>query len=244
VLLRIEDVDRGRARADIADSQREDLQWLGCGWDEEVQSQGLRDYGPWLDLLSDRTYHCCCSRKQLKACNGHCPCRDLDLDAGAVRFRLASVPVVFEDRRHGRIEAASDEFPDPVLRRSDGIHTYNLAVVADDIADGVTEVVRGSDLLLYTAVQIQLWRAFGATPPSWLHTPIVVGADGRKLSKSHGDVEIRTLRERGWTAASVWRTVLPWLGLDDVEDLEAAATAFDPTGGDTQEILWINASET
>jgi len=244
VLLRIEDVDIGRARDAFVDSLREDLQWLGCDWDEEVPRQSRRDYRPWLDRLADRTYRCQCSRRQRKESRGRCPCAQLDLDTGAVRFRLEPASRPYVDRRHGRIDTDLSGFEDPVLRRSDGIYTYNLAVVADDIHDGVTEVVRGSDLLHYTGVQIQLWRAFGATPPSWLHTPVVVGPDGRKLSKSHGDIELRALRDRGWSAARIWSTVLPWLGIHGIDTLRDAVASFDPSRPTADEICWISDSET
>ncbi len=239
VLLRVEDVDRGRARDDIAAAQRDDLRWLGCSWDAETEPQSLRDYGPWLARLSDRTYRCSCSRKDLKQANGRCDCPTHQLEEGAVRFRLEPGVVCFEDRRFGRVECEPASFPDPTLRRADGVYTYNLAVVADDIADGVTEVVRGADLLDYTAVQIQLWRAFGATPPTWLHSPMVVSTDGRKLSKSHGDIDIRTLRANGWTKERLWKTVLPWIGLDHVQTLSDAVAHFDPRAG-RDEIQWVS----
>ena len=115
--------------------------------------------------------------------------------------------------------------------RRDGQVSYNLAVVADDIEDGVNDVVRGSDLLEYTAVQVQLWEAFGAPPPRWLHTPLVLGADGRKLSKSHGSAHVGALRDAGATPGDIWRVVLPWLGLDGVTSLPDALSSWDPDAG-------------
>jgi glutamyl-tRNA synthetase len=244
VLLRMEDVDRGRAREAVAESQRRDLRWLGCDWDLETPCQSARDYAPWLALLDGRTYTCRCSRKQLKASGGHCDCAERDLEQGAIRFRLSRMPLTFVDRRHGRVLTGPDDHPDPVLRRADGEFTYTLAVVADDIADGVTEVVRGGDLLHYTAVQIQLWRAFGATPPTYLHTPVVIGGDGRKLSKTHGDIELQSLRSAGWTPNRVWQVVLPWLGIPHVEHLSDAVSDFDAQGGDRDKVRFLSASET
>jgi glutamyl/glutaminyl-tRNA synthetase len=104
-------------------------------------------------------------------------------------------------------------FGDPVLRRRDGLYTYTLAVVADDVRDGVTEVVRGADLLDYTAVQLPLWRALGAEPPTWLHAPLLLGPDGKKLSKSHGSTEIAALRAAGATPDAIWARLLPIVGL-------------------------------
>lgn len=234
LLLRIEDVDRDRARPEIADHQRSDLAWLGLSWDEEGPAQADRDYVPWLDRLAARTYRCTCTRKALKAVGGRCACATQDHPDGSVRFRLEPGLRTIDDRARGpaRVDP-STLFPDPVLRRRDGVFAYTLAVVADDLADGVTEVVRGGDLLDFAAVQEQVWEAFGATPPTWLHTPLVLGPDGRKLSKSHGSTELRTLREAGWDASAVLGTVLPWLGLPPTLDeaLDAwpgALAAQDP----------------
>jgi glutamyl/glutaminyl-tRNA synthetase len=83
----------------------------------------------------------------------------------------------------------------------------------DDARDGVTEVVRGADLLEATAVQLRIHEALGLAPPSYLHVPLLLGADGKKLSKSHGATEVRALRAAGWDAERVWRMLLPMLGL-------------------------------
>ena len=198
----------------MADSQRADLAWLGLTWDEEVAPQSERDYAPWLARLGDRTYRCTCTRKELKAVDGRCRCPDGDHTEGAVRFRLTPGMRTIQDRGLGiRRSDPADRFPDPVLRRRDGVFSYTLAVVADDLADGVTEVVRGGDLVDFSAVQEQVWEVLGATPPTWMHTPLVLGSDGRKLSKSHGSTEIRALRAGGATPDDIWQRVLPWLGL-------------------------------
>ena len=136
----------------------------------------------------------------------------------------------FIDRRWGPRHADPRQFGDPILVRRDGLVSYNLAVVADDIDDGVNDVVRGSDLLEYTAVQMQLWSALGAAPPRWLHTPLVLGADGRKLSKSHGSAHVGAMRDAGATPADVWRIVLPWLGIAGATSLAEAAAAVGATG--------------
>ena len=121
--------------------------------------------------------------------------------------------------------------------RRDGLVSYNLAVVADDIDDGVNDVVRGSDLLEYTAVQMQLWSALGAAPPRWLHTPLVLGADGRKLSKSHGSAHVGAMRDAGATPADVWRLVLPWLGVAGATSLAEAVPRWEPTRGERGPIV-------
>jgi glutamyl/glutaminyl-tRNA synthetase len=126
-----------------------------------------------------------------------------------------------------------------LLRRADGCFTYALANVVDDLCDGVTEVVRGADLLEYSAVQVRLWEAFGATPPTWLHAPLVLGPDGRKLSKSHGAVHVGDLRSEGWQPADVWAVALPWLGIEPVERIEDAVAAFAPERFGSGPVTWV-----
>ena len=236
LLLRIEDVDRERARPHVEQAVREDLAWLGLTWDAETPRQSTRDYTPALARLADRVYRCQCTRAMRTGvlpagagCQGQCDGRGYA--TGAVRFRLTPGRVAFVDRRWGPREADPREFGDPILVRRDGLVSYNLAVVADDIEDGVDDVVRGSDLLEYTAVQLQLWDALGAAPPRWLHTPLVLGTDGRKLSKSHGSTHVGAMREAGATPADVWRIVLPWLGIEGVVSLEGAVTQWKPAAG-------------
>ena len=212
LLLRIEDVDRVRSRPEVADGQRADLRWLGLEWDEEVPAQSTRAYP--LDGIP--TYRCPCTRATRKALG--CRCRHLAHDRGAWRFRAPTGPVTFEDRAHG-VQAFAAE-SDPILVRADGEAAYPLAVVLDDHRDGVTEVVRGGDLLEVTATQVALYAALGWSPPTWLHVGVLMGADGKKLSKSHGSTEIRALRAIGWSPERVWATLLPLLGCeaDRLED--------------------------
>lgn len=213
LLLRIEDVDRGRARAEVEARQREDLRWLGIQWDDETPRQSARDYEPWLERVRDRTYRCTCSRAEVAAAGGVYPgtCRDAGHTTGSVRFRLSDRHRDVADARFGLRRVRPSDLGDPVLRRRDGVFTYNLAVVADDLCDGVTEVVRGADLLDYSGVQEELWEALSAAPPRWSHTPVLLGPDGRKLSKSHGSLGLGALREAGWTAAHVHDLVSGWL---------------------------------
>jgi glutamyl/glutaminyl-tRNA synthetase len=236
LLLRIEDVDRDRARLDVEEAIRGDLAWLGLTWDDETPRQSLREYAPALARLSSRLYRCQCTRAQRAAplppghgCQGACDAQAYT--EGAIRFRLDAATVSLVDRRWGARQADPRRFGDPILVRRDGLVSYNLAVVADDIDDGVNDVVRGSDLLEYTAVQVQLWDALGAVPPRWLHTPLILGADGKKLSKSHGSAHVGAMREQGATPADVWRIVLPWLGLSAATSLDAALARWQPEAG-------------
>ncbi|MEC8422464.1 MAG: glutamate--tRNA ligase family protein [Myxococcota bacterium] len=214
LLLRVEDLDRGRARSDIADAQRDDLRWLGLHWDVEVQPQSMRTYG----IEGLETYLCDCTRKQRAV--RPCPHRAAPAEAGAVRFRSARRPVAFVDRAQGPQMHTPSQ--DPLLLRRSGAPGYPLAVVVEDHRDGVTEVVRGGDLLAPTATQVELYEALGWTPPTWLHVPLLLGPDGRKLSKSHGSTELRSLRAAGWTAGDVWTRLLPLLGIPTGVHLERA----------------------
>lgn len=236
LLLRMEDVDRGRARPAVEQAIRDDLSWLGFTWHAETARQSARDYAPALARLAPRLYRCQCTRAERagplppgQGCQG--ACADKGYADGAIRFRLHAGPVSFVDRRWGAQQADPRAFGDPVLVRRDGLVSYNLAVVADDIGDGVNDVVRGSDLLQYTAVQVQLWEALGATQPRWLHTPLILGADGKKLSKSHGSAHVGAMRDGGAMPADVWRVVLPWLGLPGACSLAAALPRWDPDAG-------------
>jgi glutamyl/glutaminyl-tRNA synthetase len=249
LLLRIEDVDAGRARRDVADTIRADLAWLGLVCDDETPPQSQRDYAPALARLAPHTYVCACTRAASRDAGPDPPrradarrpgcvggCRTRGLAAGAVRFALPRGVEPIVDRARGRTDVDLAALADPVLRRRDGCYTYTLAVVADDIADGVTEVARGTDLADQSAVQAVLWRALGAEPPAWLHAPLILGSDGRKLSKSHHAAAVGDLRELGWSAADVWRVVLPWLGLtpstgasDGLAVLPRALPDFDAT---------------
>lgn len=205
LLLRIEDLDRGRAREEIAERQRAELRWLGLEWDEEVPAQSTRRYP--LDGIP--TYRCPCTRATRLYLG--CRCRDKAQDRGAWRFWTPPGEVVFVDRAWGEQRFRPDE--DPILLRADGEAAYPLAVVLDDLRDGVTEVVRGADLLPATATQIRLYEQLGRRPPSWLHVPVLYGPDGKKLSKSHGSTELGALRAAGWSRRRVWETLLPVLGL-------------------------------
>jgi len=228
LLLRSEDLDRGRAREEVAEGQRRDLAWLGIDWDEEVAPQSTRAYS----LAGVPVYRCTCNRAARLA--GTCRCRAATQGAheqdpivrdGAWRFLTPPGEVTFIDRARGPQTFAPLE--DPILMR-DGEPGYPLAVVVDDARDGVTEVVRGADLLDATATQIRLHEALGLTPPTYLHAPVLLGEDGKKLSKSHGSTELRALRAAGWTPLRVWQTLLPLLGLPR-GPLAAAAVRMDPT---------------
>jgi glutamyl-tRNA synthetase len=220
LLLRVEDLDRDRAREDVANAQREDLRWLGVEWDEEVSPQSARTYA----LEGVDAYRCDCSRAQ--RLEGACGCRSRALVAahGAWRLRAPRVPVAWTDRALGPQARVPED--DPVLVRADGSPGYPLAVVIDDARDGVTEVVRGGDLVDATAAQVVLHGMLRLPVPSYLHVPLLLGPDGRKLGKSHGSVGLRSLRASGWSPERVWRMLLPLLGCE-AASLHEGVAMFD-----------------
>ncbi|MFQ3196682.1 MAG: glutamyl-Q tRNA(Asp) synthetase [Paraglaciecola sp.] len=192
-LVRIEDIDPPREQPGAAANILNTLKHHGLHWDEHVfyQSQQYHVYEQVLDELrcGKLTYYCRCTRKEwLAAGHIHCPCRELDLDAKGCSIRLKNdLPVLhMQDVARGDIDfapqAASEDF---VLKRKDGLYGYQLAVVLDDIRQGISEVVRGVDLLPATAYQLALYQTFFIAKPAYLHLPLVFGDDGNKLSKQN-----------------------------------------------------------
>ena len=244
-LVRMEDLDAGRVRPGSAEEQLADLAALGLDWDGEVvfQSSRLALYSSALEALRSqgRFYECFCTRAEIRAAasaphgplsEGAYPGTCLRLSASelaarraagrppALRVHAAGPRVAFEDRLMGRNEGVVDDF---VVRRNDGAPAYNLAVVVDDAAQGVGEVVRGSDLVDSTPRQLWLARALGLAAPEFAHVPLVLGADGARLAKRHGAV---TLREVGAGAALAW--MAGTLGLRRARTARELLAGFDP----------------
>jgi glutamyl-tRNA synthetase len=220
-LVRIEDLDIGRVRPGYAEQQLDDLAAIGIEWDGEVvyQSQRLGLYEDAIEALGDRVYECYCTRAEIREAasaphgplpEGAYPGTCLRLTAAelaekrasgrapALRIRADAAHVAFEDRLHGPVEGVVDDF---VIRRNDGAAAYNLAVVVDDAAQGIGEIVRGDDLLDTTPRQIFLARALGLPESRHAHVPLVLGPDGARLAKRHGDVTLREVppdRARAW----------------------------------------------
>jgi glutamyl-Q tRNA(Asp) synthetase len=197
-LVRMEDVDTPRCRAEHARSILETLNAFGFRWDGEVevQSQRTPHYAAALDRLrmAGMSYACACSRKEIadSAMSGvdgpvyPGTCRHLALpESGhAIRVRTDDQPIEFTDRCQGKqIQRLETDIGDFVLRRRDGLFNYQLAVVVDDAEQGVTDVVRGADLIDSTARQIHLQRLLGYATPRYLHIPIATNESGQKLSK-------------------------------------------------------------
>jgi glutamyl-tRNA synthetase len=231
-LVRIDDLDRSRVRPGVAEQQLADLAALELDWDAPVvrQSERLDRYAAAIDQLDagGLLYRCYCTRAEIReapsAPHGAQPegsypgtCRELSASqraererAGrppALRVRAGQTVVAFSDRLLGARRDAVDDF---VVRRNDGAPAYNLAVVVDDAALRVGEVVRGADLLDTTARQLHLYSLLGLRAPAHAHVPLVLGADGARLAKRHGAVTLADraaagespLDVRAWLAAS------------------------------------------
>jgi glutamyl-Q tRNA(Asp) synthetase len=212
-LVRIEDVDTPRCVPGAAETILRQLADCGLHPDEPPVFQSARGdlYQQALDRLAleGRAYPCACSRKDIElalAAMGRTQERHGELvypgtcrfglhgrEPRSWRFRVASGTVRWQDRRLGeQSQDVEGEVGDFVLRRADGLWAYQLAVVVDDAVQGITDVVRGEDLADNTARQIQLQTALGLATPRYLHTPLVVGANGEKLSKQNGAVPVDT----------------------------------------------------
>ena len=223
LLLRVEDIDGPRVKPGVEAALLEDLTWLGLDWDGPVvrQSERLERYAAAVDDLLARglAYPCVCTRKEVEeaASAPHEPWQDAVPYPGtcrgrfatraaaraatgrepAVRFRVDVEQVAFVDGFRGA--EPGHVRGDFVIQKRDGGPAYQLAVVVDDAAQGVDLVVRGDDLIASTPRQLLLYAALGRTAPRFVHLPLLVGPDGRRLAKRHGDTSLRHLRAAGIT---------------------------------------------
>lgn len=212
-LVRMEDLDRPRVVAGAADAILRTLDSLGLVSDEPVLHQSAREdaYAAALSMLreSGAVYRCTCSRtEQPGLYSGHCRQHPAAPGPAAWRLALASgAQVEFDDllQGHKRFDAAT--LGDPVVFRRDGLAAYQLAVVVDDAFQGITNVIRGADLLESTAWQILLYRALGFACPQFGHLPLVVEPDGSKLSKSRGALAVAS-----WPPGEALERALRMLG--------------------------------
>jgi glutamyl-tRNA synthetase len=231
VVLRVDDLDRPRVKPGFVGQAMEDLRWLGLDWDGEPLHQSRRGeaYAAVLETLraAGCVYPCVCSRKEMEMA-ARAPhegeegpvypgaCRGRFRDAEDARRHAGRAPcwrfaadgaggrVEFDDALHGRRSFdVGRQLGDFVVFRNDGIAAYQLATVVDDCAQGVTEVVRGDDLLASTARQLLLYRALGLTPPRFLHVPLVLDAAGQRMAKRRDSTRLAAMREAGVSAAQV-----------------------------------------
>ena len=217
LVLRMEDLDTERTSAENAEVLRSDLRWLGLDWDQETapQSQRSQVYDRYFEKLRDLglLYPCYCTRSQLHNVNApHLSdgtyvypgtCRDLTEAQRAAFSRAPSWRVKVPERQYRLTDLCQGEFcqnlvaecGDFVVRRADGVYVYQLAVTVDDGESGVTEVVRGMDLLGSAPRQMYLQELFGFPHPQYGHVPMLLSPDGRRLSKRDRDLDLGILRQ-------------------------------------------------
>ena len=215
MVLRMEDLDTQRTSAEFAETLRRDLAWLGLDYDREQVPQSLRStaYDGYFEILRDKglLYPCYCTRSQLHGVNApHLSdgtyvypgtCRNLK---EVPKNRLPSWRVMvtdklwtLEDKVQGHYELnLATDCGDMVVRRADGVYVYQLAVTVDDGEAGVTEVVRGMDLLSSAPRQMYLQELFGFSHPEYGHVPMLMAEDGRRLSKRDRDLDLGELQKR------------------------------------------------
>ncbi len=224
MILRIEDLDPERSKPEYADAIRRDLCWLGLDWDAEspYQSQRTALYQAAFDRLRAKglLYPCYCTRAALHAASaphlgdGHTvypgTCRRLTEPERAAmtrrpawRIRVEYQEISFVDGLRGTYrENLAHDCGDFILRRADGVYAYQLAVVVDDADMGITQVVRGCDLLSSTPRQLYLYALLGLTAPQFYHVPLLVASDGRRLSKRDRDLDLAALQQQ-YTAPQI-----------------------------------------
>jgi glutamyl-tRNA synthetase len=244
-LLRIEDLDVSRVRPGLAEQQVADLTALGLNFDgvPVVQSQRAAAYAAALARIADRTYECFCTRREIAeaASAPHGPparypgtCRDLSAAnraerrqtrTPALRLRADGATQTVHDLLNGTVTGQVDDF---VVRRNDGVASYNLAVVVDDAESGVDQVVRGDDLLPAAVNQAYLAGLLGHPAPTYAHVPLAVNAQGRRLAKRDGAVTMSQLAALGAGPAEVLHWITRSLDLPEVDRLKDLLPHFDP----------------
>ena len=248
IVLRHEDLDPARCRREYADRIEDDLRWLGLDWDEGgskggedyYQSNRREIYEQYLTVLREKglIYPCFCTRADLHAASAPHASDGTPIYSGACR---ALSPEQQRERAKGRTPALRAGVPDraltfmdglqglysvnlardcgdPILRRSDGVHAYQLAVVVDDALMGVNQVVRGRDLLSSTPWQLWLQEELGFSHPSYVHVPLLLSGDGKRLSKRDGDMDLGAVRASGASPQSIVGRLAFTAGLIDREE--------------------------
>jgi len=269
-ILRVEDTDRERSTDEATQVILDGMEWLGLEADEGpfYQTRRMDRYREVIQefLRTDRAYHCYCTKEELEAMrtrqqaakqkprydgtcrHGRAPREGV---SPVVRFKNPiDGAVLVEDAIHGNVLFENTELDDLIIARSDGTPTYNFCVVVDDNDMQVTHVIRGDDHLNNTPRQINMLAAMGATLPVYAHVPMILGADGAKLSKRHGAVSVLQYREEGYLPEGLLNYLvrLGWSHGDqeifsmeemtqlfDIRDVNKSASAFN-----ADKLLWIN----
>jgi glutamyl-tRNA synthetase len=269
-ILRVEDTDRERSTDEAVRVILEGMHWLGLDPDEGpyFQTQRFDRYREVIEqlLAAGKAYRCYCTKEELEQLRADQMARKekprydgrwrdrTDSREGVspvIRFKNPlDGEVVVEDQVHGRVVFQNSELDDLIIARGDGTPTYNFCVVVDDIDMGVTHVIRGDDHLNNTPRQINMFQALGAKIPVFTHVPMILGADGAKLSKRHGAVSVLQYEEDGFLPDALLNYLvrLGWSHGDqeiftreemiaafDIADVNKAASAFNP-----EKLLWLN----
>lgn len=270
-VLRVEDTDRERSTGSATAAILEGMRWLGLDWDDGpyFQSERMARYREVLDawLAEGKAYHCYRTKEELDALResqrqrGEKPRYDgywRDRDEApppdvtpCIRFKNPlEGDVVFDDLIRGRVRVANGELDDLVICRTDGTPTYNFCVVVDDHDMGITHVVRGDDHVTNTPRQINMLRAMGVAPPVYAHVPMILGHDGKRLSKRHGAVSVLQYEAEGYLPEALinYLVRLGWahgdqeifsreemIRLFDLREVNHSASTFNP-----QKLLWLN----
>jgi len=270
MVLRIEDTDRERSTQESVQAIFDGLEWLNLDYDEGpyYQTGRMDRYREVIQGLldNDAAYHCYCSREELERMreeqrakgikpryDGRCRHRQAPGPGGSpvVRFRnpLAG-SVVVNDLIRGRIVFSNDELDDLIIARSDGTPTYNLTVVVDDVDMEISHVIRGDDHINNTPRQINIIQALGAPVPLYAHVPMILGPDGKRMSKRHGAVGVMEYREQGLLPHAVLNYLarLGWShGDDELFSVDELVKLFDLDAVhkssavfDWEKLLWVN----
>ena len=269
-ILRIEDTDHERSTKEYVEAILQGMQWLGLDHDEGpfYQSERYEHYRAIAEQLinNGHAYRCYCSKERLEKLretqmankakpryDGHC--RDLKLNdlnqPHVIRFRTPeNGEVTFRDQVYGVISVANDELDDLVLIRTDGIPTYNFAVVIDDLDMKITHVIRGDDHINNTPRQINLYHVLNHKPPVYTHVPMILGPDGKRLSKRHGATSVMQYRDEGYLPEALLNYLvrLGWShGDQEIFSLQEMIDCFDvahinkaPAAINPEKLLWLN----
>ena len=269
-VLRIEDTDRERSTQESVNAILEGMTWLGLDYDEGpfYQTDKFERYDEIIKQLMDdgHAYYCYCSKTELDVMreeqsankekpryDGRCRHRTEPREGvdPVVRFKNPTEgSVIFDDLVKGKIEVKNSELDDLIIARSDGTPTYNLTVVVDDMDMNIDCVVRGDDHVNNTPRQVNILKALGVEPPQYAHAPMILGSDGKRLSKRHGAVSVMQYHEEGYLPEAVanYLVRLGWsygdqelFSIDEmiecfeVKDINRAPSTFNP-----EKLQWIN----
>jgi glutamyl-tRNA synthetase len=276
-LLRIEDTDRERSTRQAVEAIFDGLHWLGLDWDEGPGREG--PHGPYFQterleiyrahaerlLREGKAYACYCTKEELEAGRARAEaakvqfrypgtCRERPYDPSrrhVIRFRVPETGATgWDDLVKGPISTPHESLQDEVILRGDGIPLYNFGVVVDDVTMGITLVARGDDHVNNTARQILMYRALGAQTPVFAHLPMILGADGKRLSKRHGATSVTEYRDMGFLPQAVvnYLARLGWShGDQEIFSVEELVRWFDwaqvgATAGvfNQEKMVWVN----